>query len=332
MGNFYTDVVQHDPRFHTRERVADTALLEPVTRAAVAAIVADAAEQGIVLEVTETYRSTERQAELFAQGATQLRTVGVHHYGLAADFAKRVGGGLSWAGDWTFLGVLAKKHGLIWGGDWGTPDQPHSFRDWDHVQRIAVADQQKLFAGKWYPDSAPPAVAPLTAAATAPAVSGAPNAAASPAASPPALTPAQSACLAIVDRLNATEFSNWFRRSSVLATIQVESAFRAQAYRYEPALGEGSYGLMQVLASTAAGLGLSGEPDRLFDPATGARYGMMVLRQGWDLLDRAFGRPPTWEEWCAGYNEGYGAVERGRSDPAYVAVWMAARRHWAAFD
>ena len=102
--------------------------------------------------VFETYRSQPRQASLFAQGATQLKTVGVHHYGLACDLVKNVDGEPSWKGDFTFLGVLAKKHGLIWGGDWGQPGVRNSFPDLDHVQRCTILDQNKLFAGTWYPD------------------------------------------------------------------------------------------------------------------------------------------------------------------------------------
>ena len=150
--NFFTDTLVNDARFHTLDAVRDVAMLEPVTRAAVAAVIADAATQGIHLIVTETYRSTERQQHLFDTHASQLKAVGVHHYGLAADFAKVVNGQATWDGDWTFLGVLAKEHGLIWGGDWGTPDAPHSFRDKDHIQRCVIHDQTGLFAGTWYPD------------------------------------------------------------------------------------------------------------------------------------------------------------------------------------
>jgi hypothetical protein len=151
--NFYTDVLQKDPRFHSTAACRDLAMLEPDTRAAVAAIVTDAAELGIALVATETYRSSERQQMLYAQRATQLRSVGVHHYGLAADFCKIVDGKASWAGDWQFLCDLAVKHGCISGGDWGEPAVPHSFRDFDHVQRCSVAQQAGLFAGTWYPSS-----------------------------------------------------------------------------------------------------------------------------------------------------------------------------------
>ena len=149
---FYNQVIVPSPNFGSLNRIADLMMLEPVTRAAVQAIMADAAAARTPLMVFETYRSQPRQASLFAQGATQLKTVGVHHYGLACDLVKNVDGEPSWKGDFTFLGVLAKKHGLIWGGDWGQPGVRNSFPDLDHVQRCTILDQNKLFAGTWYPD------------------------------------------------------------------------------------------------------------------------------------------------------------------------------------
>ena len=152
MYNFYTGVITHDPRFNTTHRVSDLALLEPITGAAVVAIMAEAKASGHDMVVFETYRSQQRQAQLYDQGVTQLQKVGVHHYGLACDIVKLVDGEPSWDGDFSFFGVLAKKHGLIWGGDWGTPNRPHSFRDTCHVQRCAIGDQGRLFSGDWYPD------------------------------------------------------------------------------------------------------------------------------------------------------------------------------------
>ncbi|MGA2739343.1 MAG: M15 family metallopeptidase [Bryobacteraceae bacterium] len=152
--SFYTEVIQQNPQFHSTTAVRDMELLEPATRAAVQAIIDGAAAQGVTLEVTETYRSQERQQQLFAQHATQLETVGVHHYGLAADFCKVVDGKAAWDGDWSFLTPLCAANGMIWGGDWGQPDKPHSFRDYDHVQRCEVSEQAALFAGTWYPQAA----------------------------------------------------------------------------------------------------------------------------------------------------------------------------------
>jgi hypothetical protein len=152
MGNFYTDVIQQDPRFNSAARVADPALLEPTTRQLVQQIIDAARQMGISLMIFETYRSQARQQELFNNGATQLRTVGVHNYGLACDIVREVGGEPSWKGDFSFLGQLARSSGLIWGGDWGDPGvQPH-FVDAVHVQRCTVARQPTLLSGTWYPD------------------------------------------------------------------------------------------------------------------------------------------------------------------------------------
>jgi hypothetical protein len=152
MGNFYTDVIKKDARFKSPNRVDDINLLEPVTRQLVEAIIAAAKAKGIEVMVFETYRSQARQTLLFKKKATKLKTVGVHHFGLACDIVKSVNGDPSWKGDFSFLGKLAHSHKLIWGGDWGQPGVPHSFIDSVHVQRCTIKRQAKLFAGTWYPD------------------------------------------------------------------------------------------------------------------------------------------------------------------------------------
>jgi hypothetical protein len=136
------------------ERVSDPSLLEPTTRQLVEGVVSAAQRMGIEVMIYETYRSQERQLALFNNGATKLRTVGVHHYGLACDIVRVVGGEPCWKGDFSFLGQVAHSSGLIWGGDWGAPDIEHSFIDSVHVQRCTVARQRELFAGTWYPDDA----------------------------------------------------------------------------------------------------------------------------------------------------------------------------------
>ncbi|MER9560661.1 M15 family metallopeptidase [Mesorhizobium sp. M0571] len=151
MGNFYTDVIQKAAVFASKDRVSDANLLEPVTRHGVQSIIEDAATHGIKLMVFETFRSRQRQALLFERGASKLRKVGVHHYGLACDIVKDVAGEPSWKGDFSFLGVFAKRNALIWGGDWGEPGSRHSFIDADHVQRCTVWRQADLFSGAWYP-------------------------------------------------------------------------------------------------------------------------------------------------------------------------------------
>ncbi len=152
MGNFFTDTISNDSRIESVARVSALELLEPATRERVQAIMADAHAHGVELMVYETFRSRARQLALFNSGASKLRDVGVHHYGLACDIVKSVAGDPSWKGDFGLLGVLARAHGLIWGGDWGSPGQPHSFVDAVHVQRCTVARQAALFRGEWYPD------------------------------------------------------------------------------------------------------------------------------------------------------------------------------------
>ncbi|HET6384383.1 MAG TPA: M15 family metallopeptidase [Armatimonadota bacterium] len=151
MGNFYTDVIRVSPHYRTPYRISDPQLLEPATRRKVEAILKDAAAHGVMLGIYETYRSEERQERLFQQGASQLRHVGVHHYGLACDIVYLVDGEPSWKGDFGLLGHLARAHGLVWGGDWGHPGRPTGFPDQDHVQRCAVWQQADLFRGGWYP-------------------------------------------------------------------------------------------------------------------------------------------------------------------------------------
>jgi hypothetical protein len=153
MPSFYEDVIKKDHRFSETGRVHDLALLEPVMRGKVEHIIRDAAAHGLTLQAFETYRSQPRQQELFNQHATQLRTVGVHHYGLACDIVKGISGHPSWKGSFDLLRDLAYHYGLIWGGDWGTPQKHHTIIDSVHVQRCSVGRQAALFRGEWYPDA-----------------------------------------------------------------------------------------------------------------------------------------------------------------------------------
>ena len=152
MPNFYADVIVKSAKFTSKNPVNDLEMLEPVTRNLVQCIIADAAANGLQMMVFETYRSKERQELLNAQGATKLKKVGVHHYGLACDIVKSINGKPSWKGDFSLLGHLAHHRKLIWGGDWGTPGSAHSFLDNDHVQRCTMGRQADLFNGIWYPD------------------------------------------------------------------------------------------------------------------------------------------------------------------------------------
>ncbi|MGH9373368.1 MAG: lytic transglycosylase domain-containing protein [Vicinamibacterales bacterium] len=69
----------------------------------------------------------------------------------------------------------------------------------------------------------------------------------------------------------------------IQAVIMTESSGRSGAYRAEPRINDASYGLMQLLARTARGLGYQGPPEGLYDPDTNIRLGTLLLRQ---LRDR----------------------------------------------
>lgn len=159
MSNFFTEVIQRDPRYKSPNACHDTALLEPRFRAAIEAIVLDAARMGHRMQIGETYRSVQHQQWLFAKGRTKLRNVGVHHFGLACDLLmSHPDGSYDPVGEhYAFLVDLAKAHPLPWGPmisgiDWGTPPaSAHTFNDWDHLQGVTIPQQPALFAGTWYP-------------------------------------------------------------------------------------------------------------------------------------------------------------------------------------
>ena len=151
MSNFYTTTIRNSKAWRTDNIYAGVDLLEPGTRQALAHLVAEAHAAGHDLRVIETYRSQTRQSALFMKRATQLRVVGCHGYGVAADFGVFVDG--KYAEDnkpYEFLRTLARKRRLISGQDWGHTKEG-SFVDSGHVQRVPVWRQNSLFGGVWYP-------------------------------------------------------------------------------------------------------------------------------------------------------------------------------------
>lgn len=149
--SFYSDVIRNSKAFRSDAVCKDMALLEPGTRAAVLALMAEAKADGVDLRVLETYRSQHRQSALFVKHATHLRTVGCHGYGVAVDFGVFTHGRYEEGNKpYLFLRQLARKHGLISGQDWGHPKMG-DFVDSGHVQRVPVWRQGALFDGAWYP-------------------------------------------------------------------------------------------------------------------------------------------------------------------------------------
>ncbi|MCX2865583.1 lytic transglycosylase domain-containing protein [Paucibacter sp. PLA-PC-4] len=104
------------------------------------------------------------------------------------------------------------------------------------------------------------------------------------------------------------EVANHFRHDAALirAIVQVESGFNANAI--SPA---GAIGLMQVLPTTAAWLGVANPKQSLMEPATNLYAGAHYLRRLIDLF------PGRLDLAVAAYNAGQGAVLRHRGVPPY---------------
>ncbi len=96
-------------------------------------LVARASAAGFPIAVTQTLRTYEEQARLYAQGRTLPGPIvthapagySYHNFGRAFDVAFVRGPGLSWSGPWEPLGDLAENLGLEWGGRWKHPDTDH---------------------------------------------------------------------------------------------------------------------------------------------------------------------------------------------------------------
>ncbi len=74
----------------------------------------------------------------------------------------------------------------------------------------------------------------------------------------------------------------------VYALVHQESGWDPNSFRAEPRVqwgnaGDASYGLFQLLQSTASGLGFKGENLDLYEVETNCKYGAMLIRR---LLDR----------------------------------------------
>jgi peptidoglycan L-alanyl-D-glutamate endopeptidase CwlK len=90
---------------------------------------------GKPIQITEGFRSPERQAELYAQGRTKPGRIvtnakpgeSKHNKGLAFDVVFRERGYAAPEADWQALGMLGRSFGLSWGGYWKGPlvDRPH---------------------------------------------------------------------------------------------------------------------------------------------------------------------------------------------------------------
>ncbi len=114
------------------EIIKDISALAPVAQTACLAFLELCEKAGLKVRITETYRSQERQNELYAQGRTtpgQIVTwtkTSRHTSRRAWDICQNIPGReYSDASFFDSCGKIAESIGIIWGGEWKTPDRPH---------------------------------------------------------------------------------------------------------------------------------------------------------------------------------------------------------------
>ncbi|NYE08741.1 peptidoglycan L-alanyl-D-glutamate endopeptidase CwlK [Bacillus niacini] len=121
-------------------------------------LIQHAADKGIVMVITDDFRSAEDQDRLYEQGRTVAGNIvtnarggeSFHNFGLAIDFAiKTPSADIIWdmqydgnqngIADWNEVVEMAKSLGFEWGGDWA------QFKDYPHLQMnfdLTLADLQ----------------------------------------------------------------------------------------------------------------------------------------------------------------------------------------------
>ncbi|MEH7544522.1 M15 family metallopeptidase [Neobacillus vireti] len=132
--------------------------LNPIVKERTEQLIQQAAKKGIVVVITDSFRSAEDQDELYEQGRTTDGNIvtnakggeSYHNYGLAIDFALETpSGDVIWdreydrngngKADWAEVVKMAKTLGFEWGGDW------KGFKDYPHLEMnfgLTIADLQ----------------------------------------------------------------------------------------------------------------------------------------------------------------------------------------------
>ncbi|MBI4087077.1 M15 family metallopeptidase [Candidatus Kaiserbacteria bacterium] len=152
--SWYTANIRPSPVYWQTGRSDGLELLYPPFALAILTLFVRARSEGLPVTIYETYRSQERQLQLFNQGATKLKKNGMHHFGIAADIVFLTqSGNPSWAetNNWARIGAIGGALGLEWGGLWsGFVDKPHF-----QLVPATVSAQAKIVAGEYpaYPAS-----------------------------------------------------------------------------------------------------------------------------------------------------------------------------------
>jgi peptidoglycan LD-endopeptidase CwlK len=141
-----------------KEPVSLPTELHPIVKERSNQLIQQTAAKGIVIVITDDFRSTQDQDRLYEKGRSAAGSIvtyakggeSYHNFGLAIDFAiKTPSGDVIWdmnydgnqngKADWSEVVDLAKTLGFEWGGDWT------QFKDYPHLQMnfgLTLADLQ----------------------------------------------------------------------------------------------------------------------------------------------------------------------------------------------
>lgn len=130
--------------------------LDPLVQVMAKQLLEVAAESGIKLILTSTYRDHEKQQALYDQGRTTPGKIvtnakpgqSFHNWRVAFDVVPVENGKAIWDnnGLWNKIGALGRDMGLEWGGDWT------SFKDKPHFQLTGGLSLEDFQAGRQLSD------------------------------------------------------------------------------------------------------------------------------------------------------------------------------------
>ncbi len=140
------------------EKIRDLNELLPKVAELAEKLIAECKEQGLEIRITETYRSQERQNELYAQGRTKpgnivtWAKISMHTSRKAFDIVPIVNGKVNYRNLSLFekAGAIGIKLGLTWGGNWKTPDRPHFQYDGKIEEMTVGAETNEHWAKKYF--------------------------------------------------------------------------------------------------------------------------------------------------------------------------------------
>lgn len=151
--------------------LAKIELAHPNLRQELKSIYRELLDRNIHIRITDTLRTFDEQAKLYALGRTSPGKIvtyarpgqSYHNYGLAVDFALLLPGGkkVSWdmnldlnendQSDWAEVVTIFKHYGWDWGGNWNSfKDYPHFEKTFGYTTRQLLALHECLKEGTEY--------------------------------------------------------------------------------------------------------------------------------------------------------------------------------------